>query len=119
MDKCPPVKHIVCVPDGFAESLSTVLIMAAYPELSPIALVPVLGREVQIVVGGIQQVDATPMRRIGVKHAALWVPEEYADSLLLCVVWSLCSEVVQGFFLGRLFRCERHVVVEIEVCLER
>src|SRR5579864_6815327 len=89
--------------------------MSAHPVLVAAALVAALGSEVNIVVSGVEQIDAPRIRGIRMEHAALLVFEEYTDSGVLRTAGILSLEIVEGLFLGHLFRCERNVVVEIEI----
>src|SRR5260370_17142830 len=55
------------------ESLSVVLVVSAHPDLVSGALIAPLMRRINIVVSGVQQVDAARIRGVSVEHAALFV----------------------------------------------
>ena len=57
--------------------------MAAHPILIASTLVAAFGSEVNIVVGGVEQIDAPRIRGIGVEYVTILVFEKYADSGVL------------------------------------
>src|ERR1700730_2752209 len=62
---------------------SGVFISAAHPELAPAAFVAPLGRQIDVVIRRVQQVDAARIGGIGVKYAAGRILIEDACSLTL------------------------------------
>src|ERR1700688_3923408 len=63
-------------------SSSIVFIVAAHPELRKLmaSLVTPLGRQVDVVVGAVEHVDAARIGRVRVEHVARLVPGERADA---------------------------------------
>src|SRR5262249_48246355 len=98
-------------------SLPRVLVVPAYPELASAVLVPSLWGEVEVVVGRVEQVDPTRVRRVGVEDVSARVPEEDAHPLALRNVRAQAAVVVDlaRLVLGR----EGDAVVEVEVVLRR
>src|SRR2546430_2521059 len=102
-------------PPPAAEPSILVFVVTAYPERSTVAFVAALGREIEVVVVDIHDVDAARVRRVRMKHAILVILVKHADSFTLRTIGILEFVVVKALVARHLCRCERHAKVEIEV----
>src|SRR5436190_2433845 len=95
----------------------SVLVMAAHPERAATVFVAALRDEVEVVVGGVDEVDASRIGRVGVEHVAAVCLCEDAEAFTIRVPRSQRLVVEDGLVLP--LRPERDVVVVVEVVLER
>src|SRR6185437_12288003 len=93
-------------------SSTSVLVMAAHPGLPLIALVAAPGDEVELVVGGVDEVDPASVGRVGVEDAAVLAGE---DAETFPVGDPRRQRAVVVDVLALLLRFERDAVIEVEV----
>src|SRR5882672_185218 len=94
--------------------LTRVLIAPLHPRhrVRELVLVAALGCDVEPVVGGVQDVDAAPVRRVGVEDRAAGVAVERAGARHLGPLGHVGAEVVGRLLLVELALRERHAVIE-------
>src|SRR5260370_20359872 len=84
-----------------------------------ILLIPSLGNQVEVLVGGIHHIDAPRVARVGVKNRAALVFVEDADTLTIhhAGVRSCIAEERRSTL--DFLRCKGSLIVKVEIALER
>jgi len=82
-----------------------------------ILLVASLGNQIQVVVGGVQHIDAAGVARVGVENCAVLVFIEHTDSLSLGGCLLAFRIIVERFAAVDLLLSEGHMVVLIEIAI--
>src|SRR5256885_5078199 len=103
-----------------AEAVSELVsVVVAHPGLREFqaVLVPTLGGQVEVVVGGVQHVDSPRVRGVSVKNGAARVPVEHADALPVAHADVEFRKVVERRSAFDFLRSERRLVVVVEIVL--